>query len=42
MEEGKEMAEKFGCRFLETSAKTGEGVKELFEDLGIEICEKLN
>jgi len=29
-EEGKELAERLGCEFIETSAKTGEGVEEAF------------
>ncbi len=33
-EEGKKLAEKLGLKFIETSAKTGEGVKKAFDYLG--------
>ena len=33
-EEGREKAEEYGALFFETSAKTGEGVKQSFERLG--------
>ena len=36
-DEGKKLAEKLGLRFIETSAKTGEGVKRAFDFLGEEI-----
>ena len=32
-EEGKEIAEKYGMSFFECSAKTGDGIKEVIEDL---------
>ena len=32
-EEGAAMARDFGCRFLETSAKTAQNVEKLFTDL---------
>ena len=32
-EEGQELAEKLGCRYIETSAKTGISVQKVFFDL---------
>ncbi|XP_041374500.1 ras-related protein Rab-6-like isoform X2 [Gigantopelta aegis] len=34
-EEGKAMADRYECPFYETSAKTGENVKLLFDDIGL-------
>ncbi|NHI93427.1 MAG: GTP-binding protein [Candidatus Lokiarchaeota archaeon] len=39
-EEGFKMAEKFNCPFLETSALTGENVKESFMKMGILLINK--
>jgi len=36
-ETGKNLAKKYNCKFLETSAKTGENVINLFESI-VEIC----
>ena len=36
-DEGKTMAEKNGCHFMEVSAKTGAGVTELFNEIALEI-----
>ena len=41
-EEGKELAEKNGIPFYETSAKTGENVNEVFFKSAEEIVEKIN
>lgn len=38
-EEGKELADRLGLSFIETSAKTGEGVQAAFDQLGKEILE---
>ena len=32
-EEGAALAQHFGCNFLETSAKTGQNVEDMFTDL---------
>ena len=32
-EEGAALAQQFGCNFLETSAKTGQNVEDMFTDL---------
>ncbi|KAK0669009.1 P-loop containing nucleoside triphosphate hydrolase protein [Cercophora samala] len=37
LEEGRAMAERIGVRYLEVSARTGEGVKGLFEGVGGEV-----
>jgi Ras-related protein Rab-2A len=34
--EGRELAKKLGCSYIETSAKTGENVKDAFQVLGLE------
>ena len=39
-EEGKEMADKYGVKFFETSVKTGQNVNELFQCLIDDIVEK--
>ena len=41
-DEGKELAEKYGLLFYETSAKTGENVNELFNDSADEIAKKID
>jgi len=38
-EEGKSLATKLGIKFLETSAKSGTGVEEAFDELGKQILE---
>ncbi|MFW9902833.1 MAG: Rab family GTPase [Candidatus Thorarchaeota archaeon] len=38
-DEGKELAERLGLSFIETSARTGEGVQAAFDQLGKEILE---
>ena len=40
-EEGEAMALKYGIKFYETSAKSGENVQELFLDIGNQIFEKI-
>ncbi|KAJ5070002.1 ras-like protein [Anaeramoeba ignava] len=45
IEEGKELANKLNCKFIETSAKTGENIQQLFYEsalLGIEELENPN
>lgn len=39
-EEGKEISERLGMRFFETSAKNNENIKEVFEGLGREMLEE--
>ena len=41
-EEGHELAEKFGIKFYETSAKTGENIQEIFADSVNDIATKLD
>ena len=41
-EEGKELADKYGLEFYETSAKTGENVEELFYNSAEEIAKKIS
>ena len=36
-QEGKELAEKYGLPFFETSAKTGDNVKEIFNDIAEKV-----
>jgi GTPase SAR1 family protein len=38
-DEGKTLAERLGLYFIETSAKTGEGVQAAFDQLGKEILD---
>ncbi|MHA2226007.1 MAG: Rab family GTPase [Candidatus Hodarchaeales archaeon] len=38
-EEGKDLADKFGLKLIETSAKTGEGVQQAFDQLGLDILD---
>lgn len=40
--EGKEMAEKYGMPFSETSAKEGTNVNQVFEELGRAIITDFN
>jgi Ras-related protein Rab-8A len=40
-EEGRELAEQFGIKFYETSAKTGQDVDTAFLDLSKEVTERL-
>jgi len=40
-EEGKELADKFGIQFYETSAKTGDNVNEIFYNSADEIANKI-
>ena len=40
-EEGREFAEKNGLLFFETSAKTGENVKEVFQESTAEIAKRI-
>lgn len=40
-EEGKQLAEKFGMTFLETSAKQNTNVKEMFYKAGLEIMRRV-
>ena len=39
-DEGKQLAQEFECPFYETSAKTGDGVREVFEEIVREIKKK--
>ena len=39
MNEGKDMANRYGCNYVETSAKTGENIESVFEKLSNEILE---
>ncbi len=41
-EEGRELAEKYGLQFYETSAKTGENVNDIFYDSVDEIAKKMD
>lgn len=41
-EEGKKYAEKIGCEFYETSAKTGEGVEDMFFDFAKDLFAKIS
>ena len=41
-EDGQVMAQKYGIKFFETSAKTGDHIEELFTRIGEDILEKLN
>lgn len=41
-EEGNQLAEKYGMKFYETSAKTGEGVANIFEESAGEIVKRIN
>ena len=40
-EEGQELADKYGIKFYETSAKTGENVESVFNDSANEIAKKI-
>ena len=42
IEEGKELAEKYGIDFYETSAKTGDNVEEIFFNSADEIAKKID
>jgi len=41
-EEGENLAKKYGLEYIETSAKTGVGVKQAFENTAIKIVEKID
>jgi small GTP-binding protein len=41
-EEGQELADKYGLRFYETSAKTGDNVEAIFQDSADEIAKKID
>ena len=41
-EEGQELADKYGLRFYETSAKTGDNVEAIFLDSADEIAKKID
>ncbi|MBN1803008.1 MAG: GTP-binding protein [Candidatus Lokiarchaeota archaeon] len=41
MEEVKKMAEKMECKYMETSAKTGENVEEAFQQIAIDCLSNL-
>ena len=41
-EDGEEMAESFGTKYFEVSAKTGEGINEMFEALALSVANASN
>lgn len=41
-EGGEESAKKFGVKFMETSAMSGENIKEIFDSIGRDIIKDFN